>query len=472
MKGIAFFLLLVTFSSLHSQPVTLRDTTNQYDYIIITVPEFVSACEPFRQHKETVRDFSTLIVDTTQIFAEFDSSATPQDDIRDFISYAGTFWKEPRPKYFLLVGDLSKVPSFPDVFEFGPYLDTAYTDFNFSINGYSADTATCYFQVGRVPAKNINEIQNYIYKVVDFETDTVYSDWMNKNLFVKQTYPDNPTVQAYNQTANFILSQYPEQFYNNVYAEIDSLPAGLDRDSIINILNTTSVNSLWLIGHSLPAQFSYFNIIDTADIDLINNAPRYFITFFLAHQRYSFETEKHGLANKLLVSDKAAINVVAPVGYTFLSQQTQMLSNVSNSMFGIERNTVGEALNLSRNYFNNNYTVRMLNLWGDASIFPKYDIPADVNPEESFPSGFTLYQNYPNPFNPTTTIKFALPVESKVKINVYNSLGQLVETLADQEMESGYHEVNFNASRLASGVYLYQLQADNFISLKKMILLK
>ena len=84
--------------------ITLRDTTNQYDYIIITVPEFVNACEPFRQHKETVRDFRTLIVDTTQIFAEFDSSATPQDNIRDFISYAGTFWKEPRPKFFLIVG--------------------------------------------------------------------------------------------------------------------------------------------------------------------------------------------------------------------------------------------------------------------------------------------------------------------------------------------------------------------------------
>ena len=65
------------------QPITLRDTTNQYDYIIITVPEFVNACGPFKQHKETVRDFRTLIVDTTQIFAEFDTSATPQDNIRN-----------------------------------------------------------------------------------------------------------------------------------------------------------------------------------------------------------------------------------------------------------------------------------------------------------------------------------------------------------------------------------------------------
>ncbi len=74
-------------------------------------------------------------------------------------------------------------------------------------------------------------------------------------------------------------------------------------------------------------------------------------------------------------------------------------------------------------------------------------------------------------FNPSTTIKFALPVDSKVKINVYNSIGQLVETLVDGELGSGYHEVNFDASKLASGVYLYQLQAGEYNSVKKMILI-
>jgi flagellar hook assembly protein FlgD len=88
------------------------------------------------------------------------------------------------------------------------------------------------------------------------------------------------------------------------------------------------------------------------------------------------------------------------------------------------------------------------------------------------PKEFALYQNYPNPFNPSTTIKFALPIDSKVKINVYNSLGQLVETLVDQEMQSGYHEINFDASKLTSGVYLYQMQAGENVSVKKMILMK
>jgi len=85
---------------------------------------------------------------------------------------------------------------------------------------------------------------------------------------------------------------------------------------------------------------------------------------------------------------------------------------------------------------------------------------------------FKLYQNYPNPFNPSTTIKFSLPADSKVNINVYNSLGQLVEILEDKEMESGYHEINFDASKLPSGIYFYQLKTGSFTQTKKMILIK
>ena len=114
------------------------------------------------------------------------------------------------------------------------------------------------------------------------------------------------------------------------------------------------------------------------------------------------------------------------------------------------------------------YIYRLKQIDFDGSFSYSDEVEIDV----TGPTNFTLYQNYPNPFNPTTTIKFALPVTSRVKINIYNSLGQLVETLADKEMESGYHEVSFDASRLASGVYLYQLQTGEFVSVKKMLLLK
>ena len=85
---------------------------------------------------------------------------------------------------------------------------------------------------------------------------------------------------------------------------------------------------------------------------------------------------------------------------------------------------------------------------------------------------FSLSQNYPNPFNPSTKIKFAIPQESNVELNIYNVLGELVVTLVNKHLNSGYHEYEFNASNLSSGIYIYRIKAGNFVETKKMLLLK
>ncbi len=91
------------------------------------------------------------------------------------------------------------------------------------------------------------------------------------------------------------------------------------------------------------------------------------------------------------------------------------------------------------------------------------------------PDVFALRQNYPNPFNPSTTIQYDLPENGKVTLTVYNSLGQRVGTLVNTKQVAGAYEVNFNASNLASGVYLYRVTVEgtkNFVMTKKMILMK
>jgi len=92
--------------------------------------------------------------------------------------------------------------------------------------------------------------------------------------------------------------------------------------------------------------------------------------------------------------------------------------------------------------------------------------------EEELPETFMLFQNYPNPFNPETTIQFGLPEKSKVQITVYNIAGEQVATLVNGEMAEGHHQVSFDASRLASGIYLYRIQAGEFTQVRKMMLLK
>ena len=97
---------------------------------------------------------------------------------------------------------------------------------------------------------------------------------------------------------------------------------------------------------------------------------------------------------------------------------------------------------------------------------------SDVTDEYIGIDQFKLKQNYPNPFNPTTKIKFAVPEKSNVLIKVYDILGSEVITLVNEEMDAGWYENNFNAAGLSSGVYLFRMEAGNFISTKKMIYLR
>ena len=103
---------------------------------------------------------------------------------------------------------------------------------------------------------------------------------------------------------------------------------------------------------------------------------------------------------------------------------------------------------------------------------------SDIVEVELIPDEFVLYQNYPNPFNPTTKIKYALPVESEVRIVIYNSLGERVIGLISEIQSAGYQETVWNAGSFASGIYIYTIEAvpingiESFTSVKKMMLIK
>jgi len=107
---------------------------------------------------------------------------------------------------------------------------------------------------------------------------------------------------------------------------------------------------------------------------------------------------------------------------------------------------------------------------GNARFVLKIDPGEDAG---DLPQKFALHHNYPNPFNPETTIKFDVPVESRVRLDVFNVLGQRVATLTNKRYSAGYHKITWNAAHhLASGVYLYRMQTEDKSFIKKMTLIK
>jgi len=103
--------------------------------------------------------------------------------------------------------------------------------------------------------------------------------------------------------------------------------------------------------------------------------------------------------------------------------------------------------------------------------------PASTNEINQLPHAFYLYNNYPNPFNPVTTLRYGLPENGLVNITIYDMLGREVKTLINQTQDAGYKSVIWDATNdygktVSAGIYLYQIQAGEYISTKKMVLLK
>jgi hypothetical protein len=121
------------------------------------------------------------------------------------------------------------------------------------------------------------------------------------------------------------------------------------------------------------------------------------------------------------------------------------------------------------------YRLKQFDFGGSFTYSNEIEVAVDFTPKE-----FVLYQNYPNPFNPRTTIKFTVPsvIASEAKqsqlviLKVYDLLGNEIATLVNEEKQPGVYEVEFDASSLASGMYLYKLQSGSFVQTMKMVLTK
>ena len=155
--------------------------------------------------------------------------------------------------------------------------------------------------------------------------------------------------------------------------------------------------------------------------------------------------------------------------------------NIRNKLIGIDQNYAEmyptERIDLSfgtnTTTGNRAYILKTVGRYEtDTAFIGKQNNLAKINEQPIVPTENKLYDNYPNPFNPSTTIKYSLKDNAVVSLKIFNILGEEIRTLVNEIKPAGNYEVEFNASNLPSGVYIYSIQAGEFVSSKKMLMIK
>jgi len=250
------------------------------------------------------------------------------------------------------------------------------------------------------------------------------------------------------------------------------------------VLASHSAVNDWLFGltaelGNVKDQGLFFGINQAASAGFdpaydVPKAPRAPVTSYI-ESYYSEPTWAPVLASKFIG------NVVAP---TDLPTWSFFINSTDNGAVTLRwdaqalQNTVPTTVSLMLRDNSTATTIDMRNQSSytyDHTDIRSFSVVATVTSSGSdakLPTTYSLGQNFPNPFNPSTTIRFALPRLSHVSLRIYNPLGQEVATLADGEMNAGYHELRFDATALASGVYLYRLQTEEFVETRKLVLVK
>jgi len=205
-------------------------------------------------------------------------------------------------------------------------------------------------------------------------------------------------------------------------------------------------------------------VVDTRAIDLG------LISMTTARYDTSFLVRNIGYAADSLRVSLDPVNVIPDTAVSVFPRILALAPGDSQKVtFGIRPGL------LSASYYFAQVTVESKSAYGQTKFEKNYQfqvVISSISNLAGIPTVVELGQNYPNPFNPSTTIRYGLPIRSPVRLTVYNTLGQQVAQLVNGDVEAGYHEVQFDGSKLASGLYFYRIQAGTFVETRKLLLVR
>jgi hypothetical protein len=237
---------------------------------------------------------------------------------------------------------------------------------------------------------------------------------------------------------------------------IEDVSNGYIYSSIIPYNLTQKVTSIG------PIVLDHYDITST---DTIPN-PGNNLKFSFTLRNNGFVSTAKNITSKITCLDTfATITLLQVPGYGDITAGSSATGNKQHYI-RFSQNSGGHTARFAMDIMSDDYI-----FWSDTLEVP---VIFDGLEEtvDNIPKVFSLNQNYPNPFNPTTNIEFAIPKSEFVTLKVYNILGEEVATLVSEKLAAGSYKYDWDASSLASGVYLYKLQAGAFQQIKKMVLLR
>lgn len=241
----------------------------------------------------------------------------------------------------------------------------------------------------------------------------------------------------------YVLLANPQNGFLPTFFRYDGMPTmnRLEADSIV-VTEIGIVSGINFIVRAINSN-GFAEIAGTVKDNAGNNINGTYILLYDHQQQiYSF-----AISDK---SGKFKVEGVTPGNYIVIADR---MGYTSNQLF-----------NVTVDYLNNANTSITFTLMPEGIT--------SVSSNEVMVKEFKLYQNYPNPFNPSTSIKYSVPERTNVRLSVYNILGSEVVNLVNETKNAGEYEVEFDASKLSSGVYLYKILAGNYKATKKLILMK
>ncbi|MBI5325444.1 MAG: T9SS type A sorting domain-containing protein [Ignavibacteriae bacterium] len=447
--------LVITNLQINAQ---LRSSNNQADYIIIYHPDFQNELSDFIQWRQS-KGLTILPVNVNDVYREFNDTASQQESIREFISYALNNWHDPKPQYLLLVGNTMYIPTYKIESELNqPPLneDSVSVDEYYVTNKIDADEYIdmC---IGRYPARNIDELRNMFNKTIQYEDH--FNEIEYKYDFL--ALADSSDQGYFTTSIEYLMNKKLPKNYikKRIYFQDTSEYKSTKADLFSAINDGTSIMCFY--GHANPYIWIRNGIYYSEDFDTtITSDKPFFFTAGTSTQSFG-NPERKSIIEKLITNENGgAVASYAPTGLTLAGLTNRYIEDFYSTLVNNKNLTIGKAiLETKRNSSSDAYYIKQFTLLGD---------PALKFPEKLIAELHDVYKHgmqneiltYPNPFRNNINVSLTGKGRPEI-INICDLSGNIILNKKTEYIENGRtYQFKIDSENLPQGVYYVRIQGS------------